>query len=58
LWGAMDAPASEELTATADGAGRVKANQLWIAAGALIAGVTVLSGIAASIFEFHDDSEV
>ena len=58
MWGAMDAPASEELTATADGAGRVKANQLWIAAGALIAGVTVLSGIAASIFQFHDDSEV
>ena len=54
----MDAPASEELTATAEGSGRVKANQLWIAAGALIAGVTVLSGIAASIFEFHDDSEV
>ena len=54
----MDAPASEELTATAEGAGRVKASQLWIAAGALIAGVTVLSGIAASVFQFHDDSEV
>ncbi len=54
----MDAPASEELTATAEGAGRVKANHLWIAAGALIAGVTLLSGIAATVFQFHDDSEV
>ena len=54
----MDAPASEELTATTDTGGRVKASQLWIAAGVLIAAVTVLSGIAAAVFEFHDDSEV
>ncbi|NNF55675.1 MAG: (Fe-S)-binding protein, partial [Acidimicrobiales bacterium] len=36
----------------------VKASQLWIAAGVLIAAVTALSGVAASVFQFHDDSEV
>ncbi|MEL6985605.1 MAG: iron-sulfur protein, partial [Actinomycetota bacterium] len=35
-----------------------RANQLWLAVGLLIAGVTVLSGIAAYIFNFHDDSEI
>jgi Fe-S oxidoreductase/nitrate reductase gamma subunit len=36
----------------------VQANQLWLAVGLLIAGVTALSGIAAYIFDFHDDSEI
>ncbi len=55
----MDAPVSEELKADDDGAsGGFRAQHLWIGVGALIAAVTVLSGIAATIFQFHDDSEV
>ncbi len=38
--------------------GRLKASQLWLAVGASIAIVTVLSGLASWIFESHDDSEV
>ena len=56
----MDAPASDELTTGTDqpSSGRIKANHLWIAVGAAIAGVTILSGVAATVFQFHDDSEV
>ncbi|MFT7602310.1 MAG: hypothetical protein ACI8TP_005278, partial [Acidimicrobiales bacterium] len=57
----MDAPASEELTTdetNAPSKGGLRAQQVWIAAGALIAGVTVLSGIAATVLQYHDDSEV
>ncbi len=36
----------------------VKANQLWLGVGLTIAAVTVLSGLAAWFFDFHDDSEV
>ncbi len=55
----MDAHASEELKSDAPaGNGRPKANQMWIAAGALIAFVTVLSGIAATVLQWHDDSEI
>ena len=54
----MDAPLSEELQPNTKSSGRPKASHLWILAGVIIAGVTALSGVAASIFEFHDDSEV
>ena len=52
----MDAPADlESVEAEQSGA---KASHLWLAVGLLIAIVTVLSGIAATVFQFHDDSEV
>ncbi len=53
----MDAPASEELKTDEQTSG-LRPQHLWIAVGGLIAGVTVLSGIAAAVFQFHDDSEV
>ncbi len=49
---------AEDGTSTSPTSGRLKANQLWLGVGLVIAGVTVLSGIAASIFQFHDDSEI
>ncbi|MGF1595436.1 MAG: (Fe-S)-binding protein [Acidimicrobiales bacterium] len=52
----MDAPADVESVET--GVTRVKASHLWLAVGALFAFVTVLSGIAATVFQFHDDAEV
>ncbi len=54
----MDAPVSEELAATTDSSNRLKASHLWVGVGGLIAGVTVLSGIAATVLQWHDDSEV
>ncbi len=55
----MDAPVSDQLSdQSADKPKRLKANQLWLAVGATIAFVTVLSGIAATVFQFHDDSEI
>ncbi len=54
----MDAPVTDELRAEEESSGRLKANHLWITAGVLIAGVTALSGVAASVFQFHDESEV
>jgi ferredoxin/nitrate reductase gamma subunit len=36
----------------------LKANQLWLGVGLLIATVTVVSGLAAWFFNFHDDSEI
>lgn len=53
----MDAPASD--TAVTDTASSgPRASQLWLAVGFLIALVTVLSGIAATVFQFHDDAEI
>jgi Fe-S oxidoreductase len=37
---------------------RVKPNQLPVALGVLVAAVTVASGIAATVLQFHDDSKV
>lgn len=36
----------------------IKANQLWLGVGLAMAIVTVLSGIASWVFNFHDDSEI
>ena len=54
----MDAPISDALKTEEPASSRPKANQLWLAVGVLIAGVTVLSGIAATVLQWHDDSEV
>ncbi len=54
--GAMDAPASDDLAL--EEPNRLKASHVWLSVGAVIAFVTVLSGIAATVFQFHDDSEV
>ena len=58
----MDAPASEtdadQTSADHAGATGPKASHLWVGVGLVIAVVTVLSGIAATIFQFHDDSEI
>ncbi|MEM7340228.1 MAG: heterodisulfide reductase-related iron-sulfur binding cluster [Actinomycetota bacterium] len=53
----MDAPATDipELDEPAAGP---KASQLWLGVGLLIAVITVVSGIAAAAFEFHDDAAV
>jgi Fe-S oxidoreductase len=57
----MDASLSEELQNSdpqVSPLNKVKANHIWIAVGAAIALVTALSGIAATVFQFHDDSEI
>ena len=36
----------------------LKASQLWLGSGLAVATITVLSGIAATIFQFHDESEI
>ena len=56
----MDAPAHDEHndSGTASTTRGLRPHHLWLAIGALIALVTVLSGIAATVFQFHDDSEV
>jgi Fe-S oxidoreductase len=56
----MDAEEEAAAAAAADGANRtpLRASQLWLGVGLTIAIVTVLSGVAASIFQFHDDSEI
>ena len=54
----MDAHASEELTATDPGNGRVKASHLWVTAGALVAGLIITSGIVTTILHWTDDAEV
>lgn len=53
----MDAPATD-IPDIEDEGTNVRASQLWLGVGVAIALITVLSGIAASIFQFHDDSEV
>ncbi|MEM7275388.1 MAG: heterodisulfide reductase-related iron-sulfur binding cluster [Actinomycetota bacterium] len=42
----------------ASGGGGLKANQLWLGVGLAIAIVTVLSGLASLVFNFHDESEI
>lgn len=54
----MDAPASEELIATDPANRRVKASQLWVTAGALIAAVIITSGVVTTILHWTDDAEV
>jgi Fe-S oxidoreductase/nitrate reductase gamma subunit len=52
------ATAEETTTDAPGGQRRIKPHQLAVVIGVLIAAVTVASGIAATIFQFHDDSEV
>ncbi|MCP5035701.1 MAG: (Fe-S)-binding protein [Actinomycetia bacterium] len=52
----MDVPASDVDADQQENGPR--ASQLWLGVGLMIAIVTVLSGIAATVFQFHDDSEV
>ncbi len=55
----MDAPANELSADSATGARRgLRASQLWLGVGVAIAAVTVASGIAATILQFHDEDEV
>jgi Fe-S oxidoreductase/nitrate reductase gamma subunit len=54
----MDATASEESSDVTGESRGLRASHLWLGVGLLIALVTVLSGIAATVFQFHDDSEV
>ncbi len=59
----MDAPARDETNpdarnVTENAPGRIRPFHLWLGIGALIAAVTALSGVAAAVFNFHDDSEV
>ncbi len=53
----MDAPATD-IPPIDEQNGNVRASHVWLAVGLLIATITVLSGIAAAVFQFHDDSEV
>ena len=46
-----------ETTSTPAGSRKIKPHQLALGLGGLVAGVTVVSGIAATIFQFHDDSD-
>lgn len=52
----MDAPASDANT-DQERHGPL-ASHLWLGVGIMVAVVTVLSGIAATVFQYHDDSEV
>ena len=59
----MSATVSDEASDTSSESGEgqganLRASHLWLGAGLLIALVTVLSGIAATVFQFHDDSEI
>jgi Fe-S oxidoreductase len=60
----MDEETGSDAEAGADSLGDgapktpIKANQLWLGVGLAMAIVTVLSGLAAWFFNFHDDSEV
>ncbi|MFW2383108.1 MAG: heterodisulfide reductase-related iron-sulfur binding cluster [Acidimicrobiales bacterium] len=57
----MDASISEDLRDSnpeLNPPRRIKASHIWVGVGVAIAAVTVLSGIAAAVFEFHDDSEI
>ena len=51
-------PEPETTDGTPSAGGNVKASQLWLGAGMAIAVVTVLSGLAALVFDFKDDSEI
>ncbi|MEM9562258.1 MAG: (Fe-S)-binding protein [Actinomycetota bacterium] len=50
--------AAEEAASEGPSRTPVRASQLWLAVGMAIALVTVLSGIAAFVFNFSDDSEI
>ena len=57
----MDASLSEELRDSNPEElrpQRIKASHMWVGVGVAIAGVTALSGVAAAVFQFHDDSEI
>ncbi len=57
----MDASLSEDLRDSdpeLNPPRRIKANHIWMAVGAVIARITALSGVAATVFQFHDDSEI
>ncbi len=57
----MDASLSEELRDSdpeLNKPARIKPNHIWVAVGAGIALVTALSGVAAAVFQFHDDSAI
>ncbi len=54
-----DAHDAETPDSASSGSGSgLKASQLWLGVGLLVAMVTVLSGIAAAVFQFHDESEI
>jgi Fe-S oxidoreductase/nitrate reductase gamma subunit len=53
----MDASASD-LEATEAPSNGFRASHLWLGVGAAVAIITVLSGIAGTYFQFHDDAEV
>ncbi len=55
----MDAHADQQNDAeAAPSTGGIRPNHVWLGVGVAIALVTVLSGIAAAVFQFHDDSEI
>jgi Fe-S oxidoreductase/nitrate reductase gamma subunit len=53
----MDAPASD-IEVTEARSGGTRASHLWLGVGVAVAVITVLSGIAGTYFQFHDDAEV
>ncbi|MFV0316244.1 MAG: heterodisulfide reductase-related iron-sulfur binding cluster, partial [Microthrixaceae bacterium] len=55
---ATDAPTDEAAETAVPGPKRLQPYQIAITIGALVALVTVISGIAASILQFHDDSSM
>ncbi len=54
---AMDASSSEDLKKSAPG-NKLKASHIWLGVGVSIAVITVLSGISATVLQWHDESEV
>ncbi|MBT8241647.1 MAG: 4Fe-4S dicluster domain-containing protein, partial [Acidimicrobiia bacterium] len=56
----MDASLSDELRDSNPGliSQRIKASHIWLAVGVAIAAITALSGVAAAVFQFHDDSAI
>ena len=49
---------ADESTAELPGPKRLRPNQIAIVVGVVIALVVALSGVAATVFQFHDDSEI
>lgn len=49
---------ADESTAELPGPQRLRPNQIAIVVGVVIALVVALSGVAATVFQFHDDSEI
>ncbi|MGI9614448.1 MAG: 4Fe-4S dicluster domain-containing protein, partial [Acidimicrobiales bacterium] len=54
----IDGEATEGVTTGSEGTSGPKASGLWLGVGLTIAIVTVLSGVAATTFQFHDDASV